>query len=50
MVVKATSGGDQSGRTMRWRSVDRGWNGGRLFGDSWSCGLRAVFLEEEGGA
>jgi hypothetical protein len=30
--------------------MDWGLNGGLLFGDTWSCGLRTVSLKEEGGA
>jgi hypothetical protein len=47
---KAASGDGRSSRSTRWRSVDRGLNGGLLFGDTWSCGLRTVSLKEEGGA
>jgi hypothetical protein len=57
-VVSSGEGrGDEGGltgrserRSTRRRSVDRGLNDGLLFGDSWSCGLRTVLLEEEGGA
>jgi hypothetical protein len=44
------SGDGQSGRSAWWHSVDRGLNGGLLFSDTWSCGLRTVSLKEEGGA
>jgi hypothetical protein len=50
MAAKVASGDGRSGLSRRWSSVDRGLNGGHLFGDSWSCGLRTVLLEEEGGA
>jgi hypothetical protein len=49
-VAKAASRDGRSGRSMRQRSMDRGLNGGLLFGDTWSCGLRTVSLKEEGGA
>jgi hypothetical protein len=48
--VKAASRDGRSGWSTRRGSVDRGLNGGLLFSDSWSCGLRMVLLEEEGGA
>jgi hypothetical protein len=49
VAAKAASGDGRSGRSARWCSVDRGLNGGLLFGDTWSCGLRMVSLKEEGG-
>jgi hypothetical protein len=50
MAAKVASGDRQSGRSTRRCSVDRGLNGGLLFSDSWSCGLRTVMLKEEGGS
>jgi hypothetical protein len=50
MAAKAASGDGQSGRSVRWRSVDKGLDGDLLLGDTWSSGLRTVSLNEEGGA
>jgi hypothetical protein len=49
-AAKAASGDGRSGRSARRRSVDSGLNGGLLFSDTWSYGLRMISLKEEGGA
>jgi hypothetical protein len=50
VAAKAASGDSQSGQSARWRSVDRGLNGGLLFANTWSCRLRMVSLKEKGDA
>jgi hypothetical protein len=39
-----------AGHQFRGRGADRELNGGLLFRNTWSCGLRMVLLKEEGGA